>query len=163
MNMKKIALLSTFLVIVMVVVNRGTAQSCSSNFKQIIINCLLPSESEDNFTCGGFQGQTSSIADLIASNVLLPSALALTTPQKIIIFGRLRIDQDYTFAEGSKLIFARDNTTSFGLNISPLIDDGKSIKFIGTEIFSTDQDCNNLRYIISSIQNCSVYFEGSTV
>jgi hypothetical protein len=55
------------------------------------------------------------VNSLISSTLLLPAATALTTPQKLVVKGKITVDVNYTFAAGSEIVFL-DGTS--GIKVS---------------------------------------------
>jgi hypothetical protein len=80
---------------------------------------VLPSAAASSFgqpSCHQGSGYQEIVGDFQASslfgNQLLPPAQALTTPQYLLIAGKVYFNQDYTFAPGSDIIFL-DNDSGF--------------------------------------------------
>jgi hypothetical protein len=78
---------------------------------------VLPSAAASSFgqpSCHQGSGYQEIVGDFQASslfgNQLLPPAQALTTPQYLLIAGKVTFNQDYTFAPGSDIIFLNNDS-----------------------------------------------------
>ena len=58
-------------------------------------------------------GQVKTVQQLINEGVLLPLLTAETTPQRVVVDGRVDFNQRYHFATGSELIFTENDSEFF--------------------------------------------------
>lgn len=104
--------------------------SCFSTFSNAQ-DGATGTEGTSDFDCGNLPSCVTSLPELRCvnsgdnfisnlttgtSSVLLPMPSAAQTPQNVVLFGNLIIDNDYTFAPGSNIVVVGDMSINFILN-----------------------------------------------
>lgn len=138
------------------------AQDCTSVSIPTIVNCVDTLYDPGDFICVGAEDTQTYLSSLISSTVLLNATAAQTTPQHVVILGRLVIDIDYTFAPGSVIIFTRVSPSTI-LRESFFVAPNRSFTLDGVNIHSIDASCDQLFWVLYLRDSTKLYIDDSYI